>query len=171
MHLIGRIHTGFQWLNRFGHAGVIHRADAEVKIFIRLGAHGGGLRHARCWPTQHAPAGVVHTLLKMHWGLVPRTPTLLIFTRKTREFIGIVPATKSKVRIHFLHAEAVVLGLGRHLSIGGIFNQGPLQAVVAQGDVGMRPTDLAALTAAITIDSGMSKASINTCSPACKRVE
>ena len=82
---------------------------------------------------------MVHTLLEVHWSLVPRTPALLIFTRKTRELIGIVPATKSKVRIHFFHAEAVVLGLGRHLSIGGIFNQGPLQAVIAQGDVGMRP--------------------------------
>ena len=77
---------------------------------------------------QHAPAGVVHAAgSALESGTCS---TSLVFTRKTRELIGIVPATKSGYASIF-HAEAVVLGLGRHLSIGGIFNQSPLQAVVA----------------------------------------
>ena len=134
MHLIGRIHTGFQWLNRFGHAGVIHRADAEVEIFIRLGAHGGDVP---CQVLANVtPAGVVHTLLKMHWGL-HRTPAFLIFTRKTREFIGIVPATKSRYASIFSIRKRSY-SAGRHLSIGGIFNR-PAASGCCRGDAGMRP--------------------------------
>ena len=53
---LGGVHPGDQRLERLGQPGIIKRADVEIEILERLGAHAGLLGHARAGQTEHAPA-------------------------------------------------------------------------------------------------------------------
>ena len=57
------LHAAFQRHHRAGHLRVIHRADVEIQILKRLGAHARRLRHARRRPAQHAPARFVDAII------------------------------------------------------------------------------------------------------------
>ena len=53
--LVRLLHQLLQRLHRPAHLRVVQRADVEVEILERLGAHLGHLRHRRAGPAQHAP--------------------------------------------------------------------------------------------------------------------
>ena len=85
------------------HLRVIHRANVEIKIFKRLGAHARRLRHARRRPAQHAPARFVDAII-LH-GPDDFGIKLHAVARHVGIFIHVVRAADGDVSLHFFHAE------------------------------------------------------------------
>ena len=56
MSALERLHAGLQF-------AVVERADIEVEILERLGAHAGQLRHRWGRPAQHHPFCFLHALV------------------------------------------------------------------------------------------------------------
>ena len=54
---VGSLHELFERLHGPAHFGVVERADVEIEILERLGAHLGHLGHRRMRPAEDAPAG------------------------------------------------------------------------------------------------------------------
>ena len=62
-HPIGFLHQRLQRLHPGLQLPVIERADVEIKIFERLRAHAGELRHRRRRPAQDDPFRFLHPLV------------------------------------------------------------------------------------------------------------
>ena len=105
MHAVGALHAFFQRGHGPGHLAVIHRADVEIQIFKRLGAHVRALGHAGGGPAQDTPAGFVHALVKhraQDFGV-----ERLQFTGHIPAFARVRAPAHGDVRLHFFHAEHI----------------------------------------------------------------
>ena len=103
MDAVGLLHAAFERDHRAGHARVIHRADVEIKILERFGAHAGGLRHARRGPAEDDPAGLVHAIIQ-DGAKEPRVKLHLV-ARHVGGFAGVGAAAHGDVSVHLFHAE------------------------------------------------------------------
>ncbi len=66
MHFIRVLHTLLHGVHSPVHLCVVERADVEVEVLERLGAHIGKLRHRRVRETQHYPFLIRYADAEMH---------------------------------------------------------------------------------------------------------
>lgn len=109
-HLVGRHHPLGQRLHRLGHLAVVHRADIEVVILERLGAHLGHLRHRRARPAQHAPARLGDPHLAMHFLPDGLLVELLLVGRDVGQFRDVRISPCADVAVGLLHLPFLDVG-------------------------------------------------------------
>ena len=155
--------------HRAGHLAVVHRADVEVEVLERLGAHAGGLGHAGRRPAQDTPAGLAHAVIedRPRGSGVERHP----IAGHVGVLAGVTAAADGDVGLHLLHAiqlevahQAGMLAVGRaqHLAV---------DPRVADFDDRVAPTARAACISSMENSSGTSIMSSSTRSPCFQEVE
>ena len=121
LHPVGAAHEVAQRLHARRHAAVVQRADAEVEILERLGAHAGLLGHGGGRPAQHDPLGLVHPVI-LHRLHQPRDQ-LHAGGGHVGGLEDVARAAQRDVGVHLLHAGQLHRGVRRVLGLDGALHQ------------------------------------------------